>query len=310
MSKLRVDLARGWIIPFIELVTDIWTRYCVIWAWSGIYWYISIDNKNSKKIITQNCVATDTLWISLLISSILFFSLLSFDLTLQISFFSIAIWRNIDHFFVAIRSALFGFYNNPNIPEIMHYHRAQRRIAIVILIIIELIYFWAIIYWFIQENFNVSFSGKMMNSSHALQLSFSSVSTIGYGTYAPNDRISVTLAIFQSITALLYIGGIISQMIGNLKQIPSNKDSNTIQITYKYSDESVFDDLEWKKRMYLPPIITIVGISSLYSITEVLLQGFEVRKLVFGVFINIFIYFLILLPSIINSYFSRIVKYR
>jgi hypothetical protein len=60
--------------------------------------------------------------------------------------------------------------------------------------------FYAVIHWTLAQCMGALYKEALKRPAQALQLSFSTLTTIGYGTNAPDDGISTAVAMLQSFT--------------------------------------------------------------------------------------------------------------
>jgi hypothetical protein len=134
----------------------------------------------------------------------------------------------------------------------MSLHRIQRRIFLTLLHLIELIFLYAILFWTLRGPFGTYFKDQLTEPVHALLASFSTLTTIGYGTYAPNNIVSTVLAMLESFTALLWISGILAQMIG--------KSATETFSQEEYKKGSI---REWHRRRWLLPTTSLLIVFSI-----------------------------------------------
>ena len=131
-------------------------------------------------------------------------------------------WWCVDRFVSAVRAAIFGFGFDPLQPENglerITPSQAQRRIVLKLLLFCpSLVFAYAVLYWGLQQNQACEFHEKLGTLAHGLQLSFGTMTTIGYGTFAPTDTLSILVAALESGTALLNLGASLSALTGVLK---------------------------------------------------------------------------------------------
>jgi hypothetical protein len=157
----------------------------------------------------------------------------------------------------ALRGAIFGYKNRPELKEQMTIHRAQRRLLLTLMFISEVTFFNAIVFWILKANFGAKYIMDLNTPVDALQLSFSTISTVGYGTYAPADRFTIILALLEFVTGLLFIAGSIAQMSALLKT------GSTGTGTKDETEGKEVSSLEVQLRRVLPPIMTLgfIGIA-------------------------------------------------
>jgi hypothetical protein len=127
----------------------------------------------------------------------------------------------------------------------MDLHRIQRRFILSLMHLVELIFNYAVIYWILSYKAD-RFNAPLTLPAHALQLSFSTLTTIGYGTFAPVSRLSTAAAMLESFTGLLWIGGIIAKMVAGSEKLDVDEDE------YKTASRRHLQTRKW-----LPPIATL-----------------------------------------------------
>ncbi len=262
---LPINRDRGWLTSFAEQVLEVWVHYCAIWSWVGPFHYI--NKKKSKYYLVQNNIRHDFCWAIMFVLPIFVIAIIlpTSGGQLVLLFFSVSLWRLFDLFLAALRGAVFGYKNPPEKPEWMTTHRAQRRLLLTFIYIMEVIFNYAIVFWILQIYFGAAFDSMLRNPWDAVQLSFSTISTVGYGTYAPNDTLTTILALIEFVTGLLFIAGSIAQMASLLKTSQNSKVK--LDIKPKVNTEHEGKEVKLKEvcfRRFMPPIITLLVIASIF----------------------------------------------
>jgi hypothetical protein len=157
----------------------------------------------------------------------------------------------------------------------MTLQRAQRRLLTTLIHFAELIFFYAVIYWVLHDSFGAAIyglpSGVTPTAVPALQLSFATMTTIGYGTYAPDSVPTLITAIIQSLTGLVLIGGFVAQMATLLKTAAAGKEGSAPLHT-PLPEHSVVSCaevsyLEYQLRRWLPPFLTLLAVFLIWCIS-------------------------------------------
>ncbi len=149
----------------------------------------------------------------------------------------------------------------------------RRLVLLNLMSFMELIFWNGILLFYLEEHglaiFKEPFSGNGTEAEalvHALQTSFSTVSTIGYGTYAPNSLWAVLLTLMEVFTGMLLISVAVAQTIslttqGDVKQT-DNEQNQTIDLI----------NLPISLRNYTPLFLTML-IIGFFFIMLMLLEG-------------------------------------
>lgn len=141
----------------------------------------------------------------------------------------------------------------------------RRLVLLNLMSFMELIFWNATLLFYMEEQgvatFKEPFSGNGTEAEalvHALQTSFSTVSTIGYGTYAPNSLWAVLLTLMEVFTGMLLISVAVAQTISlttQAEEAKANDDSNKVKDLI---------DLPVSLRNYTPVCCTVVLIGMIY----------------------------------------------
>jgi hypothetical protein len=166
-----------------------------------------------------------------------------------------AMIRVIDMFFDLQMLAVFGNdYGKSWIPE-MGSRRAQRTILLDLLMVIQLVFWYAIVFWGIALCRPLYFSDAITSPGHALQLAFSSATTIGYGTYAPTAMLSIWIALFEFMTVLCLVAGLLPTLFGRSTSGSKQEDRNTPSAPIIWESGIIF-----VLRSFLPIVFYMISI--------------------------------------------------
>ena len=277
MLRIQANPRNGFLLGVADFLGDLWLHYLSIWSWVGIFHQRMGKSSSGKMLIRQNNLLHDVFYCFNLLISV-WFALrvlpgrdLKQDRLVTLAF-SYSVWQAMDLFIGFFHGTLFGIKNNPETRESLTLHRAQRRLLLTIISFFELVFCYSIIYWVMSRRFGCLFSGleKGDNSYWALQMSFSTLTTIGYGTYAPDQTITIIVALFQALSGLLVIGGSIAQMASMLKTPYQAPPDNGADGSHGELEESVEITInKYRLRCVLPPLGTLLVISFIYYMSRV-----------------------------------------
>jgi hypothetical protein len=201
VDEMRIENNRqnGFLLGCLDDVGHCWSHYCAIWGWAGVFHKSRpIENKNADQNfwLEQDNRAYDIIYSARLIISVLFFSYLAMRWDhhsgpaprLDSFILSWSLWRVADNLINYVHGPLFGFKNKPGRRESFSLSRAQRRLMLTLIDYCEIVFTYSSIYWLISIYLGPqSYDKGFINPSSALQLSFSTITTVGYGTFAPNS---------------------------------------------------------------------------------------------------------------------------
>ncbi len=252
-----MDKESGFLVHVLDWSTKAWMEYCDIWSWVPVFYHVPKNaiRSDGKVKPKQNNILHDVLWVAMILLGCLFLLGAHFRVDeLHLLGLSIATYRVIDHFLNALKLPLFGWLS-PGSVEVMESQRAQRRIILALLYILELILWYAIIYLALARYLGCKFYTQPVDSqldcvAEALQLSFATMSTVGYGTIAPMDVPTNIVAMMQFFTGLMFITGTIATLAGLLKNAQSEQIKDD-------DEEGRLDGWQLYLRIFLPPQATL-----------------------------------------------------
>ena len=162
-----------------------------------------------------------------------------------------AFYRCIDVFIAVIRTGVFfSFRGNIQINKEPSW-RVRWVLLGVIFNYIELIMWFAIIYFQIALKSPNQFTENITYIHQALNLSFSTMTTIGYGKYEPNQMFSTILTLLQALTGIMHLTLAISSLLALLTK--ANNQSNEI-----------LDHVPIEQASWIKPIGTFIPLCILF----------------------------------------------
>ena len=270
--RIPWNTRNGFLLGSVDWLGHAWCHYCAIWSWVPVFHRCRPGPTPGTFLLIQNNIRHDICLyllrpLLLAYAALFYLAIDSVHQTAGLWFFAFASWSAIDLFVSNLTGTLFGYKNKPGLPEEMSLHRAQRRLMIVLIDFVQVVFSYTVILWFSQALLKCEFVDPLTHPSHALQLAFSTVTTIGYGTYAPVSRGAILICLLQSATGLLMISGGIAQMAALLKTshvAPSDETEVARDEGKEVTATEAF------LRRFLPPLITVGCIVLLYWMAQVL----------------------------------------
>lgn len=185
------------------------------------------------------------------------------------------LWRVFDAFVNAADVSPFGY--GAVRQEIRGREINQRLVLLNIMTLIELIFLNATLNFGLERIGVARYSAPFVKEAtsvsqgmiRALQTSFSTITTIGYGTYAPENGWAIALAILQSLTGLLLVSlvaaGAISLAVANPEK-PKGEDEKqpsrpSAESWHRYWGKA-------KTRWWLPILATLFIIGCLVAVVQ------------------------------------------
>jgi hypothetical protein len=165
----------------------------------------------------------------------------------------LGLYRILDIFFVALSNSPIG--RSAVSADIRPIELNKRLVLSTMLVVVELVFWNATIflglelYGIVQFKESFCSNGQIAESlSHSLQTSMSSITTIGYGTYAPNCWLSVLLCYFETLTGIVLLSFVVSAVL-SVVVAPANapgKDNADAQppVDKKSSNKDVNETLQ------------------------------------------------------------------
>gem|GEM_PF-4919870 len=159
---------------------------------------------------------------------------------LQMFLLFVAVYRAWDIFALGVSNSPIGLSGVA--PGKRSVELNKRLVLTTFLNFIELVFWYAILLFGIEllgfgqfkESF-VSNSSLATAPVHALQTSMSTITTIGYGTYAPNCWLTIALCLFETLTGVILLTLVVSSVISE-----SNSD-----VPYSWAQEILCSKDKW-----------------------------------------------------------------
>ena len=127
-----------------------------------------------------------------------------------------AIYRAFDLALTVIRiGVFFSFRGDVKIAEVQAW-RVQRILVGVLMNYVELVFWYSLIYYDLSLQCTKQFHPDIRNLHQAFSLSFSTMTTVGYGLYAPDSMVSNLVAFAQSLTGLILIANAVGSLVAIL----------------------------------------------------------------------------------------------
>jgi hypothetical protein len=225
----------SFLMQTVQFPVTVWRYLLSIWGWQGFY---QRKNKNLPYVCSVHRVVwlADLIWTLTLAASICFWFWNWNSGTLRLSregwgpyVLAVILWRLFDAFVNAVDVSPFGagaVRAGTRTPELN-----QRLVLLNMMTLVEVI-FWNASLWFYLEEWgiaeydkpfrilapHVSATPRSDGLVHSLQTSFTTLTTIGYGTYAPSNLCAVLLAFLEAFTGLLLISMVAAAAITQPKK--------------------------------------------------------------------------------------------
>jgi hypothetical protein len=264
--RIPWNTRNGFLLGSVDWLGHAWCHYCAIWSWVPLFHRYRPGPTPGTFLLIQNNIRHDVCLYLLRpfllgYAALFYLSTNSIQHAVGLWFFAFATWSAIDLFVSNLTGTLFGYKNRPGHAEEMSLHRAQRRLLILLIDFVQVVFCYTIILWFSQPLFQCKFDKILEEPSHAFQLAFSTVTTIGYGTFAPMSRGAIIICLIESATGLLMISGGIAQMAALLKT-PRLAAGAAAELPQDEGKEVT--GTEASLRHFLPPLMTVGCIALLY----------------------------------------------
>jgi hypothetical protein len=234
----------SFLMQTVQFPVTVWRYLLSIWGWQGFY---QRKNKNLPYVCSVHRVVwlADLIWTLTLAASIYFWFWNWNSVTLRLSrdgwgpyVLAVILWRLFDAFVNAVDVSPFGagaVRAGTRTPELN-----QRLVLLNMMTLVEVIFWNASLTFHLSEwgvaEYDKPFRNPIIDMNpatpladgmvHALQTSFSTITTIGYGTYAPSNLCAVLLAFLEAFSGLLLISMVAAAAI-SLTVAPVEKSAET-----------------------------------------------------------------------------------
>ena len=205
------------LLVWLDSFTGNWVRHWSLVAWAPL----RPTGANSVQKQQRNR--------DIFILSMLFVSTIAFIVSIDLNrsnyilqmFATLGIYRAFDLSITVIRTGVFlNFRGDVALKEEPSW-RVRRVLVGVLVNYLELIMWFAVIYYYLALVCGNQFNFSISEAHQALYLSMSTMTTVGYGGYAPNTLISTSVTLWQSLLAILMVASV----IGNIIAVLSNPSS-------------------------------------------------------------------------------------
>lgn len=154
-----------------------------------------------------------------------------------------ALYRSLDLLLTTIRTGVFFSFRGDTQINKQPIWRIRRLLAGFLLAYVELVFWFAVIYLFIGLEFPCQFVDKIEKVHQGLNLSFTTITTIGYGRYTPDRMFSVVLAFMQALIGII----LLTTVFGALVALLTKDESQTM-------DLSLASNYEREQASWLKPL--------------------------------------------------------
>jgi len=137
---------------------------------------------------------------------------------------SLALYRAIDLFIMILKTGVFFIFRGDIDLNKEPLWRIRRILIGIIFNYTELIMWFSVIYLQLALTSPCQFSESVSSASQAFNVSYTTMTTIGYGKYTPNGMISEAISFFQVITAMLML----TLVVGALLALLTRDESSTV----------------------------------------------------------------------------------
>ena len=286
-NPFKSSVTRGWLLPLVNTLGVIWRQYLSFWGWSLFCTQPSKPDVHRKRAVMD---ATDTVLLLLAVGSYacLHFLLKSPQcspvgsghgsfLTILNLVATLAAVRSLDVLLNACNLTPFGA--DPISVRLRDHHTNRRVILLSLMRYTELIFWYAILAFATWLNGSTEFSAPFgeraapnCNSlATALQTSMSTITTVGYGSFAPRDAAACLLLLAEALTAVVLLTVVISGAISLTLSDPAieqkTQPNTTGHPATRATDNPLFPDafpwfypyenVAWARHL-LPPLSTLL----------------------------------------------------
>lgn len=262
MNRQWIDRDRGFLVGLLGCITRSYMDYLSVWSTTGLFHRSMTRPATGRVVVHQDNRGHD---LALLLASSIPIVVywrgmrVGQDCSawplLGVGFCA---WWCIDRAISSLIAVAFGFKNNANRPERLSYDQARRRIVLKLCLFYpSLVFAYANVLWWMALS-GAKFAAPIAAPSDALQLSFSTMTTIGYGTFAPADVYSILVCMCAAGTALLNLGASLSVLAAMVKVSPASPDSEPRTVERKE-----ISAIEYDVRLVLPVVFTCAAIAFL-----------------------------------------------
>jgi hypothetical protein len=265
MSKLRALFADGWLVVATYFVVFSWSRWVSLGGFALFYERRSPPDSGYEvkgRTWLQDFVHLG--WTAAA-AAVLFRLGPQWSRPALLFVFALASFRVVDLFFDCTMLAVFGNRYGRPWQGAMPPRRLHRTLIIDFLLFSELVLWNASWVWIASMIRPSLYAATIDNLGHALHFSVATVTTIGYGTYAPVETASVLAALLQALSTLLLLSGVIAGVFSRSTSIspehPVPVRQKSPSSTDAYGLAVVWDDgWGWRLRWVLPVVLPTAAV--------------------------------------------------
>jgi hypothetical protein len=207
----------GCITPLVVNILQIWQR----WLSPFSFPFLNEPNVDANQALTSRRDVTVIMLLLLAVAAFVFFDPSQPTVT-QVLLIAFAIWRTTDVFLMVLSHGIFGglFVPVPGVHWLFSASRAelQRVLCLMLLNYLEAIFLYAVLYLAVGENaFAGSTTTVVSTHERAFFVSLSTMTTVGYGTFAPVSSVALVIATIQSLTVIIFVGMLFGVVLSGLR---------------------------------------------------------------------------------------------
>ncbi len=261
--RCSVDWRDGWLRVFVYFLVYSWTRWV---SPNGLACFYRRCGAGGKPHVEGRTVRQDFLHVARAVASVVLFGALYWshsDWFLSIAL-GLSMFMSVDLFAHFTMLAVFGNTYGRQWSSEMSLQRLHRTLIVGLLMLVELVFWHAGLAYGLARNLPDLFRDCFRSPSDALHYSVATVTTIGYGTFAPVHLLSVMHACVEALSALLLVTGLVTEVLTRIAS-GTNAD-NTRSSTY---DLPICWETNWgwNLRRFLPIVVPLlfVALAACYS---------------------------------------------
>ncbi|HON91172.1 MAG: hypothetical protein KBI32_06970 [Phycisphaerae bacterium] len=268
-GKRRVRTSRfkdGWLVVVIYFAVFSWSRCISLGGFALFYRRRIRRNGNYEAESIPWCM--DCYHFLLAGAAIVVFCLLDPQLPpwARALIWSLSSFRIVDILVDCTMLAVFGNRYGRSWQGAMIPRRLQRTLIVDLMILMEIV-FWNACWVFVAGTADSSlYLAPVERPAQALHVSMATVTTIGYGTYAPVQMRSIVAAFVQAVSALLLLSGVIGGVFSRNSSTMPGSSRPAIHESYYDDDyglpviwdQGIVWGLRWLTPWVIPPIVVAV----------------------------------------------------
>jgi hypothetical protein len=253
----------GWLVVVLYFLVHFWSRLVSPFGFGVLF---------TRRIhVESRAGLLDLVHLVWAVMSVTAFFLLYSSPSLYALILSLSGFRTLDLFVDFFRVAVFG--NNYGRPwaGAMKPLRLQRTSILYVLLFVELVFWNACLIFVISKIDPCLYEHAVEFPHQALHVSMSTATTIGYGTYAPVKTLAILAALFEALSALLLVSGLIGgvfSLISSLREdqagapvtaVLNRQSGNALPIPWDYGRL-------WRVRQWSPIVIPFLFLAVVFAI--------------------------------------------